>query len=134
MLLEEACARVDGIIGRMAERFQMVVCTEPNVPLYTNRIHAFARSNAHKNTQMWAVHGTLHPDQDMSAHAKGEEVDNMETEVPSTDNVEAEVASAGMEKVVPVEYTDYVALLANYDVAWTGICNTQTWVFTLLVT
>lgn len=37
----DARARVERVIGNLAEKFQTSVLTEPNVPLHTNCIRAF---------------------------------------------------------------------------------------------
>lgn len=57
---EEARARVDAMLNNLCTRFGSVLHTDDSAPLYSNRIRAFARSNARRNTHMWAVRGQGH--------------------------------------------------------------------------
>ncbi|KAH7848355.1 hypothetical protein Vadar_001837 [Vaccinium darrowii] len=54
---EDANRRVDDMLNGLCERFGSVLHTDVNEPLYTNRIRAFARSNACCNMHIWAVRG-----------------------------------------------------------------------------
>ncbi|KAH7857169.1 hypothetical protein Vadar_009808 [Vaccinium darrowii] len=52
---EEANRRVDGMLPGLCERFGTVLQTNVNVPLHTNCVRAFARSNSRRNTLIWAI-------------------------------------------------------------------------------
>ncbi|KAH7836633.1 hypothetical protein Vadar_003762 [Vaccinium darrowii] len=52
---EEARARVDAMLNNLCTRFGSVLHTDDSAPLYSNRIRAFARSNARRNMHMWAA-------------------------------------------------------------------------------
>lgn len=50
-------ARVDAMLNSLCFQFGSVLHVDNSAPLYTNCIGAFARSNARRNTHLWAVRG-----------------------------------------------------------------------------
>ncbi|KAH7840296.1 hypothetical protein Vadar_015268 [Vaccinium darrowii] len=120
----EAAGHVDAMINGLFERFGFVVHTDETTPLYINRIRAFARSNARRNTHMWAVRG------ESMAHAHAAPVYQIRRQentyvAQRFDIEEGEMVDVAtqMESIEAQQeelplMVDYEQFLENYEDAW----------------
>ncbi|KAH7845117.1 hypothetical protein Vadar_010107 [Vaccinium darrowii] len=130
---EEARARVDAMLNRVCEHFGTTMHVEEDVPLYTNRLRAFSRSNARRNTHMWAVRYGEHGNREheYQGEALGEDATarrfglNLEQVDGTTHTIVGEVDS----DISPVA-VDFDQFLEDYDAAWDwGMQQTSPGVF-----
>ncbi|KAH7838245.1 hypothetical protein Vadar_024015 [Vaccinium darrowii] len=121
---EDANKRVDDMLNGLCERFGSVLHTNVNEPLYTNCIRAFTRSNACRNTHMWAVRGEstanthVAPVYQVVGHESnhGGRHFGLEGKDHVEEGIQTDAVSEHLE-VTPVA-VDLDQFIENYEVTW----------------